>query len=110
LYYKTHMVSSICLGAGVSILLNYPFHIIYVIGLTLGSLLPDIDEPKSYIGRRSFGIAHFINVKFGHRGFTHSLLAWLILSYICVFFWSPLAVGISFGYLFHLFLLFLRIP
>lgn len=100
--YKTHIVSSLTLGAGISILINYPFHIGYVIGISFGSLLPDIDEPNSYIGRRSFGLASYINKKYGHRGITHSLFAWSFVSIICLLYPIPLTLGVSLGYLFHL--------
>lgn len=100
--YKTHIVSSLTLGAGISIAFNYPFHIGYVMGLTFGSLLPDIDEPNSYIGRRSFGIASYVKRKYGHRGITHSLFAWILLTLFCLLYPSPLTIGISCGYLFHL--------
>ncbi|WP_175615811.1 metal-dependent hydrolase [Piscibacillus halophilus] len=100
--YKTHIVSSLTLGVGLSIIFNYPFHFAYVIGISFGSLLPDIDEPKSYIGRRSFGIAKYVNDKYGHRGITHSLFAWVFISLIYVIYPSPLSLGISLGYLFHL--------
>jgi len=51
----------------------------------LTSLLPDIDHPKSVLGQRLKWISLPISRAFGHRGFTHSLLA--------------IALGI---YLFHL--------
>lgn len=39
----------------------------------LGSLLPDIDEPNSLLGKKTLGISNFIKSICGHRGFTHSL-------------------------------------
>lgn len=44
-----------------------------------GGVLPDIDEPRSWIGRRVPVLAHPINALFGHRGFTHSLTALALL-------------------------------
>ncbi|VAY02299.1 Inner membrane protein YdjM [Arsenophonus endosymbiont of Aleurodicus dispersus] len=48
-------------------------------GTLLGALLPDIDHPLSYLGR----LFRFISVPIwrlcGHRGFTHSLLAWVLI-------------------------------
>ena len=41
----------------------------------LTSLLPDIDHPKSLIGQRLKWVSAPIARVFGHRGFTHSLLA-----------------------------------
>ena len=38
-------------------------------------LLPDIDHPKSFLGQRLKWISKPIARAFGHRGFTHSLLA-----------------------------------
>jgi inner membrane protein len=48
--------------------------------LFFGALLPDIDEENSYIGRRFFFLSLPIRMIFGHRGFTHSLLALLLVS------------------------------
>src|SRR4051812_27051315 len=41
----------------------------------LGALLPDIDHPKSWVGRRLRPVSDGIAAVFGHRGITHSLLA-----------------------------------
>jgi inner membrane protein len=40
-----------------------------------GALLPDIDHPQSWVGRRARLIAHPLAALLGHRGFTHSILA-----------------------------------
>lgn len=39
------------------------------------SLLPDLDHPKSVLGQRVRWISVPLSNLFGHRGFTHSLLA-----------------------------------
>ncbi|QCR36327.1 metal-dependent hydrolase [Nissabacter sp. SGAir0207] len=44
-------------------------------GALVTSLLPDIDHPRSLLGRRLKWISVPISRMFGHRGFTHSLLA-----------------------------------
>ncbi|MCX8956159.1 metal-dependent hydrolase [Erwinia psidii] len=41
----------------------------------LTCLLPDIDHPKSFLGQRLTWISQPVARLFGHRGFTHSLLA-----------------------------------
>ncbi|CCK11643.1 Membrane-bound metal-dependent hydrolase YdjM,induced during SOS response [Cronobacter sakazakii 680] len=41
----------------------------------LTCLLPDIDHPKSFLGQRLKWISKPVARMFGHRGFTHSLLA-----------------------------------
>ncbi|MCR6097872.1 metal-dependent hydrolase [Salipaludibacillus agaradhaerens] len=48
-------------------------------GLVIGSVLPDIDESRSWIGRRIPVISTVINGVFGHRGLTHSGLILLLL-------------------------------
>lgn len=40
-----------------------------------GALLPDIDHPKSWVGRRLRPLSTMIAAVLGHRGATHSLLA-----------------------------------
>ncbi|AUX93306.1 metal-dependent hydrolase [Mixta gaviniae] len=49
------------------------WHIMPAVLLTC--LLPDIDHPRSTLGQRFRWISHPIARAFGHRGFTHSLLA-----------------------------------
>ncbi|MBI3446451.1 MAG: metal-dependent hydrolase [Magnetospirillum sp.] len=41
----------------------------------LGALLPDLDHPSSWLGRRLWVIAKPLSLLVGHRGITHSLLA-----------------------------------
>lgn len=50
-----------------------------MLALWVGAVLPDIDEPESYIGRRTRGISDLIHLIFGHRGITHTLL------FVCIF-------------------------
>lgn len=49
-----------------------------VIGGALTCLLPDIDHPKSLIGRQVRCLSVIISKAFNHRGFTHSLLAIIV--------------------------------
>src|SRR5688572_439 len=43
------------------------------------SLLPDIDCPKSIVGKLFLPVSRYLNRNFGHRTITHSLLAYLLL-------------------------------
>jgi inner membrane protein len=69
-----------------------------------GSLLPDIDHPKSWIGRRTRPISTAIASALGHRGITHSAFAVAALTML------PLHAGyrragvsaLAIGYLSHL--------
>ena len=71
----------------------------------LGGLLPDMDHPESVVGRRARLISLPLSAIFGHRGFTHSLLAAMLvglslwhLPLNSASFWLPVCVG----YLSHL--------
>ncbi len=84
-------------GLGV---LQHPFMLVAVI---VGSLLPDIDEKESYIGRKLFFISGiFKDLGLEHRGFTHFLivpLSIMLISYLVMdggwLFW------LGFGILMH---------
>ena len=63
--------------------------------------MPDIDEPNSYIGRRSLGVAKFVKETWTQR--SYSLFCGLDY-YLSFVFYFPVffLLGISMGYLFHL--------
>jgi inner membrane protein len=81
-----------------------PFDPVALASAAAGSLLPDIDHPQSFVGRRAWVISRPLAAMIGHRGLTHSILAvivcclllrWYGVSRAAV---TPLAVG----YLSHL--------
>ncbi|MBM7701980.1 metal-dependent hydrolase [Priestia iocasae] len=100
--YRTHIVTSVAAGAGVVTTTDISFTFPYVIGIALGALIPDIDEPNSFIGRRSFGLARLIKTAFGHRGITHSLLACFLFVLLYQKYPSDFTLGIAIGYAFHI--------
>ena len=69
-----------------------------------GSLLPDIDHPHSWVGRRVRLISRPLAATIGHRGFTHSILA--VIACGLLLRWQGLGRGIVdpliVGYLSHL--------
>lgn len=73
--------------------------------VTIGSLLPDIDTYKSWIGRRLWFISAPIQMVFGHRGITHSLIAVIAMAAL-IYWWghigNHLVLALAFGYLAHL--------
>jgi inner membrane protein len=103
LKYNTHLVTSNAAGIAIATVTPIPMTVGYLLGISIGSLLPDIDEPRSYIGRRSFGFSYIINEKFGHRGITHSLTAWIIISVLYFIYPSSFLLGLSLGYALHIF-------
>lgn len=75
----------------------------------LTCLLPDIDHPKSVLGQRLKWLSLPIARAFGHRGFTHSLLAvaaglWLFQINVPADWPIPADVlqGMTLGYLSHI--------
>ncbi|AOQ23055.1 Inner membrane protein YdjM [Moorella thermoacetica] len=79
----------------------------------LGGLLPDVDHPGSYVGRRVPLVSDAVEMAFGHRGATHSLLAVFLfylaarlaaLRFLGVGVAGPLALALAAGYLSHLLL------
>lgn len=68
-----------------------------------GSLLPDMDHPKSWIGRRSRPLSTALGAAFGHRGATHSVAAVLSLVMLWQAGYHPGAVSaLAVGYASHL--------
>ncbi|WP_027410302.1 metal-dependent hydrolase [Anoxybacteroides tepidamans] len=101
--YHTHVVTSLCIGAAVASQTPLSFTLGYTAGIIVGSLLPDIDEPTSYVGRRSLGMSRKVKEAFGHRGMTHSLFIWAAVALVVLYeSSSAFAVGTILGYLFHI--------
>lgn len=85
--YKVHFLSGFLLSVSIcytimdklsSCVFGYEFNIItYIIICVmccLGSLLPDIDNPNSKLGSKIRPISTEINLVFGHRTITHSII------------------------------------
>ena len=103
---KGHIALSLLAAIPTSSLLEgYNNKFIFLIAVVFGSLLPDIDEPNSYIGRRFSFIAFplkILGVK--HRTLTHYLIFPLFIFLISFFLegvYKLIAVGIAFGVLMH---------
>ena len=81
-----------------------------LLALALGAALPDIDHPRSLIGRLIPPLARAINRRFGHRTLTHSLSGLFLFSVASALveqaFFQRLSGSViaSLAYLSHLFL------
>lgn len=71
--------------------------------VTLGSLLPDIDHPKSSIGRIFYPISILISKVVAHRTLTHSIIIWLPLLLIGAR-WNRALFLVSLGSISHIIL------
>ncbi len=75
----------------------------------IAGLLPDVDGSKSPAGRILYPLSKYLEKRFPHRSFTHSILASIVLSAICYGFsyagWlssehaHAVVIGYTFGYL-----------
>lgn len=80
----------------------------YLAAAILGSLTPDLDSPKSSLGRRVWPLSWSLKIIYGHRGITHSLLACLLvgvgLFLACAAWPGHKAYGVAFtiGYASHI--------
>ena len=103
---KGHLALSLLAAIPTSSLLeDYNSRFIFLIAVVFGSLLPDIDEPNSYIGRRFSFIAFPLKILgIKHRTLTHYLIFPLFIFLISFFLegvYKLIAVGIAFGVLMH---------
>lgn len=118
--YKAHSMGGVCSGLAFSIATMPPEnHFFYISVITVsslfGSLLPDIDEPNSFIGKKVWLLSKLIKFTTGHRGIFHTLIITLIFPLIYfltkdneIFLklsWLPyqnIIIGLTIGYLSHL--------
>lgn len=121
---KTHKIGGICAGIiTTSVLLQATDFSqeavitapLLIASATVGSLIPDIDHPNSKLGSRIRPVSKLINKMVGHRGFTHTIFALLILSFglfmlnmylpvsLQPYGWA-VVIGTVVGYASHLFL------
>lgn len=82
--YKTHVTTSLALGLPL-IVSSQELSVINVSALVVGSLLPDIDQPTSFLGKRNKLVSGVTNKTLGHRGGTHSLLGLAIVFILLAF-------------------------
>lgn len=107
--YRTHLTTSFALGLPLMAAVGQ-VSVINGLALACGSLLPDIDHPRSFIGKKSQVVSKVASKTLGHRGATHSLvvaiLVYLGALWIARHYLSPAASFVPFwlfwGYLLHL--------
>lgn len=98
--YSTHIIFSLAFTQTTLVGSNF-YSLPLLTGAIVGSLLPDIDHPKSYIGRRVPLIPDIVYKFWGHRTVTHSMLAIILIALISLplisfglyKFWYGLIVG-----------------
>lgn len=106
--YSVHVTVGTATGIGVCIAarqMGYNLSpILVIIPAYIGAALPDIDHPKSHLGRRLKLVSRFVNKAFGHRGFTHSLLFCTLVGWFLYNVNQSIGIGAFFGILSHILL------
>ena len=92
---KTHIVGGIAGSLAYAQFVNHDPLIMLGAGV-VGALLPDICHGGSKIGRKLPILSKIINMMFGHRTFTHSLLFLMIVAYLLNLFIPSEAVKAGF--------------
>jgi len=110
----THVAGAVATMSFVSLLVPaYRISAFHIVLAAVFSILPDIDNPKAFIGRLLPFFSGPIDRRFGHRTITHSFLAIFILSasaFLCLFVYSrsllyPVSIvfTLSLAYFSHIF-------
>ncbi len=102
---RSHVVVGLAAWVAVAPLLGFsPVNPVYLGLAVAGSLLPDVDHPKSWVGRRTWPVSGAIAAVLGHRGVTHSALA--VLGLVALLLQAGYRRGevaaLAVGYLSHL--------
>jgi inner membrane protein len=103
--FRTHFVIGLLVGLLLLGFLKPVSPVVFMFGFVLASVLPDIDYPKSKVGRRVRPVSSLFHILFGHRGFLHTVYPSLLLFFVLLMFKQQiLAVAVVFGYILHLLL------
>lgn len=103
--FGTHLVFGAVAYTGAAAALGLSTETEVLAAAAIGSLLPDIDHPKSYFGQRFRIISVPLAGLVGHRGVTHSALAVLVCALLTagVIGGTPaIVMALAIGYLSHL--------
>lgn len=98
--YKTHLSTSLNIAIP-TLALNNELSLLTLTGVGLGSLLPDIDTPYSFIGARLKIISYPLSALFKHRGGLHSIVPIIFILNLGIFLNSKFILSISLGYFIH---------
>lgn len=101
----THIITTLNIMALPLTVLNVSLtqtYIYLVMASLLGTLLPDIDEPDSTIGKRFPFLAYPINIFFGHRTITHNIVFAVTVILIGYAMNSIFIIGLGIGIVSHI--------
>ncbi|HEY0182283.1 MAG TPA: metal-dependent hydrolase [Rhodopila sp.] len=102
---RSHIVIGVATWLGAAPMLHLPALDPTCLGLVvMGALLPDIDHPQSWVGRRTRPVSTAIAATFSHRGITHSAIAVIGLTMLLLHsgYRRGTVSALAVGYLSHL--------
>jgi inner membrane protein len=102
---RSHVVIGVAGWMAAAPLLGQPHaDLAGVILAVIGALLPDIDHPQSWVGRRTRPLSSALAATLGHRGITHSAFAVIGLAalLLCGGYRRMTVAALAVGYLSHL--------
>lgn len=91
---KTHIIGGLAASLALANVMNYD-PVLLVGGGVVGALIPDICHGGSTIGRTLPMVSKLVNMLFGHRSFTHSLLFLLFVGFALKSFAVNESVGVG---------------
>ncbi len=102
---KTHLIGGIAATTVITSFTNYD-PVIFIASGAVGGLIPDICHGGSKIGRKFPLLSNIVNMIFGHRTITHSLLFLIGIGVVLSMFTSnsTLIAGLIIGIASHLLL------
>lgn len=106
--YITHIALGLMFGYGLDyLILDFTFKemLFYYAFIVVGSVIPDVDTPHSFLGKKIRPISDIIYKTLGHRSATHSIVIITIAFFVSVLIWNinTLLVGLTLGALIHVF-------
>ncbi len=105
--WKTHLAFGLLLGLLIKEYVGSSFSWLNVAIIGFAALLPDVDTPMSFIGRRAKIISYPLKLFFEHRGFTHSFLFMGVIAAIGLWVfpeYNAYFIAVVIGILAHVFL------
>ena len=102
--YYTHLAFGLLTALLCLSFFEIHYKVLFILIILLFSILPDIDEKKSKIGKKNKLLSGIINFIFGHRGLIHSIYIPLILFIIFYNLNKEIGSAILLGYFSHLFM------
>ena len=112
---KSHLTTTLAIGILPLYLFKnelvyiFDYIAVYIIGLVIGSLLPDIEESNSVVGRKVPLLSEWLNKSIGHRTHTHNILIYILIFLFAYYkslhsseFIFILLIGFSLGSILHI--------